>query len=347
MPQCFKNMSIETVPLFPEQLGVEMTSKCNYKCVMCGAHGIGSFVGNNVQEPVLARLEPFISNSKTLQLNGVGEPLLSKSFWHLIKKSGEKNKNIQFATNGSLFTDENIKRLIEAKPSWISVSLDAAHQETYRKIRGGDLSRVLEGIWKFLRAAEAKPIDNLRFSLGFVLMEENIRELPDFVSIAHYLGVKEIILAHLVPIPEKILESWLVARPDGWQFNYKEQQLINNPRYSDAYLLLAFEKAERLSIAITGENLLLSVTDNQNVVGVKKWSVNDCRCPWTWLYVSEDGKAKPCCYGNYFVGNIVDRGPEAVWHGEILNSIRSDIANGRIGEYCAGAGCRYVRDSYL
>ena len=72
-------MSLELLHSFPERLHLELTSRCNYKCITCkhGYVNYGEDLDDNILEIILNELMPHL---KELELQGTGESLLSSRF---------------------------------------------------------------------------------------------------------------------------------------------------------------------------------------------------------------------------------------------------------------------------
>lgn len=93
---------------------------------------------------------------------------------------------IKVQTNGLLFTRERWARIARSHSAidWISVSVDAASEETYRKNRGGDFKKLLECL-EFV--SELRRAGTIKlFFINFVVQENNFREMKEFIQ----LGLK-------------------------------------------------------------------------------------------------------------------------------------------------------------
>ena len=72
-----------------------------------------------------------------VRMSGGGEPMLHPQAVELIEYAKEVGAKVGLITNGSRFTEENSRRLLEAKIDMIEFSVDAAGPETYAKVRKG------------------------------------------------------------------------------------------------------------------------------------------------------------------------------------------------------------------
>jgi len=80
-----------------------------------------------------------------IRISGGGEPMLHPQAVQLMEYAKKRKAKVGLITNGSLFTEENLHRLIKAEVDMIEFSVDAGDRETYGKVRPGlDWERLLE-----------------------------------------------------------------------------------------------------------------------------------------------------------------------------------------------------------
>lgn len=72
-----------------------------------------------------------------IRISGGGEPMLHPKAVELIEYAKDVGAKVGLITNGSRFTKESTKRLLEAQVDMIEFSVDAADAETYAKVRKG------------------------------------------------------------------------------------------------------------------------------------------------------------------------------------------------------------------
>jgi MoaA/NifB/PqqE/SkfB family radical SAM enzyme len=75
----------------------------------------------------------------------------------------------------------------------------------------------------------------------------------------------------------------------------------------------------------------------------KSATIGECEAPWRWLVVNERGDCLPCCHAQIVVGNLNDSSVDEIWNGQMMQEVRSSIANGEVHHVCQGASCKYVR----
>lgn len=178
-------------PEFPLYLMLEQTYACNLECPSC-IHSLPQDKKRfNTDVGVMPRslfdkiiLEGEKNNCPSIAFQVNDEPLLVKDLPERVAFAKEHNfMDLILTTNGTLLTPQKIKDLIEAGITRILISLDAATEETYKKVRvGGDFSQVIENI-KFM--AEYKRENKLIVPVtrvSFVTSSLNIHEKELFLE---------------------------------------------------------------------------------------------------------------------------------------------------------------------
>ncbi|MDD5431189.1 MAG: radical SAM protein [Candidatus Pacebacteria bacterium] len=137
-----KTQSYETaksIPDFPVTLYVELVNRCNLNCIMC-------YKAHHAQPRAEMSLETYgkimdeckKNKLPALSLSLGSEILLHKDIKKIMEMTGEaKILDTFFGSNGVLMNEEIAELIMKNKFTRVEVSLDAATQETYAKIRRG------------------------------------------------------------------------------------------------------------------------------------------------------------------------------------------------------------------
>ena len=72
-----------------------------------------------------------------IRISGGGEPMLHPKAVELMEYAKRVGAKVGLITNGSMFTEGSIRRLLEAQVDMIEFSVDAADPDTYAKVRKG------------------------------------------------------------------------------------------------------------------------------------------------------------------------------------------------------------------
>ncbi len=194
------------IPLrpFPSKLFVETTTRCNLKCQMCVKHTGDSDIpeGDLAMETFMA-LEPALPHAEALVLNGIGESLLHPEldkFIRRAKKLMPAGSWVGFQSNGLLLDEVRAHELVEAGLDRICLSLDAICPDTFRKIReGGEVEDLVQAFSALRKAREQRVNSSLKVGVEFVVMRDNIHQLPDVLRWAASRGANFAVVTHLLP----------------------------------------------------------------------------------------------------------------------------------------------------
>lgn len=134
-----------------DYLRISVTDRCNLRCVYCmPPEGIKLLSHDEIlsyEEIILICKAAVKAGLTRIRITG-GEPLVRKDLPELISEIAaiEGIKDLSLTTNG-IYLKELAKPLYSAGLRRVNISLDTLDPQKYAKItRGGDISRVLEGI---------------------------------------------------------------------------------------------------------------------------------------------------------------------------------------------------------
>jgi MoaA/NifB/PqqE/SkfB family radical SAM enzyme len=183
----------------PRVINLCYDRSCNLTCPSCRKHFM--FVKKDTDEyqakiKLNSVILDFIHRSDDyLQINcsGSGDPFASNIFQDFISRiDADKNKNIKILlqTNGVLFTEENwkkIENISKLHHKSILISLDAATEDTYNKIRvGGDWNKLMKNLDFIANLYYDYVLDYVQ--LDFVVQQQNYHEIPMFIDKARNYG---------------------------------------------------------------------------------------------------------------------------------------------------------------
>lgn len=237
----------------PSKLFVEITAKCNLKCGMCVKQsGNGDAEGDMSRETFNCLKEAF-PYLDTLILNGIGEPLLHphlEEFIYTAKKLMPEGSLIGFQTNGILLNDRRASSVVAAGLNRICLSVDAFSEDIFRKIRKGGKVEDMDRAFSALNRAKStigRP--DLQIGIEFVLMRDNLYELPETLRWAAGQGVTFAIVTQLLPYDKAMAcravydtnTAEAVAVYEKWKTK-AENKGIAIKRYLDIFIFMKFIK---------------------------------------------------------------------------------------------------------
>lgn len=176
----------------------ELTERCNLRCRMCYvSHSAVDTVrrGHELSASAwLALANEAVDNGMVFLLLSGGEVFLRPDFFDIYKPLTRIGLVLTIFTNGTLITDSVARRLAEAPPSKVEVTLYGATSRTYEAVTGGpgSYARCCAGV-------EALVQHGVPLSLKTTVTRGNIAELEAMRTMARNWGVP-------------FLSSWLLTK---------------------------------------------------------------------------------------------------------------------------------------
>lgn len=140
------------LPYMPVRMWVELTSDCNYRCVMCPNKDLDSLDRGLMDFDLYKKIIDEAAGAVfEINLAHRGESLLHPQVVQAIQYAEERRIFTRLHTNGSLLTEQLSREIIASGLDRLSFSFDGYDRETYEKIRrGGDFEKTVNNIVRFL-----------------------------------------------------------------------------------------------------------------------------------------------------------------------------------------------------
>lgn len=173
----------------PVSGSLELTSRCNLKCVHCYLGTQRGCLRDYSEEMstvrVLSMLDEITEAGCLRFLITGGEPLLRKDFTGIYSHARKNGLLVTVFTNGTLITEEIIEVFKDLPPHSVEISLYGASAATYEKITGvrGSFEKCINGIERLLNAG-------INLDIKTVLMSINKHEFYDMEKIAAEYGIR-------------------------------------------------------------------------------------------------------------------------------------------------------------
>ena len=158
---------------------VNTSELCNFKCIMCD-------VPNNNRKHLetmsLSRISGFLKGAAAMGAQccmiGSGSEVTLHPEWRgILGEALALFPDTILFTNGSRLTDSDLEFFIERGLTRLFISLDAATNETFLKIRGYDLLEAIETkIFELLRLRSTSRASTPLVRVSFVVQEDNVHE---------------------------------------------------------------------------------------------------------------------------------------------------------------------------
>ena len=317
---------------------IELTDCCNLKCPMCshnrpgGPHGDSTgFMDLELFKKIINELESKESPN-ALKLFWLGESLLHPQIDEILIFLYEKIKNlssleyIDIHTNGLMMTPEIADLLIDlnTKLPRLTLSIDAAGQDTYSKVRvGGDYQKLMTNIEYLLRSRVKKGQIFPSLILQFIVMGVNSFETEKFVY--NWIDILNDLKKDL---PDSFFHSniqdtiWIKREDVSPKYREHSEKLYNDTinRFN---LKSVIEKNYELIVSVT------NLWDEPEKVSKKIRF--PCSGPFKTPCIKWDGELTVCCFDPTFelsLGNLNNHSFNDLWFSPKADYIRYEMIRG-------------------
>lgn len=166
--------------LEPALVWLELTNRCNADCVYCDRTHIGE--PNDMDFDLYKKLVDSCPSAKTIQTQGVGEPLLYPQIVEAVAYAQREKRLIRFSTNASLLNTDLAQQLLEAGLGEIRFSVDECTKEGYESLRRGlKWETVLDNIKNFEKLKE-KGGYRTKTIIRMTRTKENSARMPKIIA---------------------------------------------------------------------------------------------------------------------------------------------------------------------
>ena len=158
---------------------VDTVSACNHRCQYCYTLDL---TGHRTQlmslddfKKAAERLFPY---AYSVALSCAWEPTMNKHLADFIRVAASYGvPYLHFVSNGAFLTDEMMEAMVDCGVDRMAVSIDAATEETYERIREvNDLQRVLGNLRKLKDLKKARGVTKPVVNINWTAFEENADE---------------------------------------------------------------------------------------------------------------------------------------------------------------------------
>lgn len=170
------------------------TQVCNLRCKHCYQNASTPLPDELTLEEQLDIVDQMGYNDVAMLAFSGGEPLISKNFWPVAKRTAEHGIHVVVATNGTLITPEVAEKMVDHGVKYVEVSLDSVHPEKHNAFRGANVwKRTVEGIKNVVVQ------EGLKAGIAPCLTRLNYDELEDMIRFCRDLGVDTLNVFNFIP----------------------------------------------------------------------------------------------------------------------------------------------------
>jgi len=252
---------------------IELTTRCPLQCKMCIRREGADWQFQDMALEDFKKLLPALTEVESVVLEGWGESLLHKDLSECIRLAKKEGPHVGFVTSGKGLTKDRVSELIQAGLDFVGFSIAGTTPETHDAIRvNSHLPEVLNAIRLFHEEKKHQGLLRPKMHLVFLMVKDNIEEIPSVPSFAKEAGIEEVILSNICHCINVWQEENRVFVWDSGENKY--ERIVKQ----------AEANARKLSIRLKRPSL--------SAIDIPICEEN----PLKNLYISADGKVSPCVY---------------------------------------------------
>ena len=326
----------------PHKVLIYPTNRCNLKCPFCFQRLNPYDYSKDLPHKRWIELTKELCEMGTdiIQISGGGEPMAvpntTLKMMEIVKENGVSGRLV---SNGTLWREEDIKKVVEMGWDNVIFSVDGATAEINDKSRGvdGTFEKIIKNIRLFnhYKKVFEKDVPYIEFST--VVSKYNFSQLGEIIKLGHNLNVNNITFEPVFvsnPDVEKLKVSqkgrdFIMGKIHEWESLASSLGISTN--LDDVFEVKEIEK--------TG-NLKEKIFEISKVETSQPFLRVPCYEPWIWPKIEADGRVGPC--STIFLSDfckkevgVRERSFENVWYGEEFDAFRKSIINGNLVESCA------------
>jgi len=233
-------------------LFLDYDPSCNLYCGSCRNERILYSRENlpeklkKIHETLMQNLNELLARGYqlTVQVTGSGDAFGSPLYWEFLKGiQPQDNFLVRLSTNGTLMTADRFNHPYSEKINHLSVSVDAATEETYKKVRrGGNFNALRKNLNELDSAINSGKLKRLKnWKANYIVQQDNYLEMAEFTKwMLNYKSIGTVWF--------NLIDKWGhfsdedFAKKAIWQKDHPDHQtflkVLNDPVFDSPRVLL-------------------------------------------------------------------------------------------------------------
>lgn len=181
----------------PGYVQIEITTRCNFSCIGCmRTQETNSDITFDFFSLIINQVKK-ASRDLTVNLTGLGEPLLHPNLFSIIAYAKRKGCRVGFTSNFSLIDTDISIDLVDSGLDFLMISLDGATKQVAEQIRlNSNFDRTINNIEQLVAVRREKKSVKPMLIVMSTITEENSGELSQIVALAKSLDLDGVVFAH-------------------------------------------------------------------------------------------------------------------------------------------------------
>lgn len=299
----------------PKKAIIEVSRRCNAKCIMCGYQANGSAVDSEMS---LETFKKAVAQSdfQMVRLNGRGESTTNAQLLDMLECAGTVARTELF-TNGN-YDNDRLNDAFTAHATQLFFSIDSPVKDELEQIRRA------VSFEKLVHNIDSQKKNPTRPYLCFTLQEVNVNRILDMAKFA---------CDHLCNI------TYNAVRRDKGIETFVAVILKEKSRIKDEFFLAkSICKENGVAASIPCQIAGVELFGAEEDVAVKTNAQSKvCPCLENEVFIASDGSVGPCnMFNPYVYGNINEASFPEIWNGKRRHEF---IAGYKQNYYCKNCAC--------
>lgn len=354
-------------PAGPFEVVWNFTRRCNLRCKHCyedaGARGYPELSTDEAKQVIDVLSKIAGVGIPALSFSG-GEPLTREDFFEVASYAKGRIPYISIASNGTLITKDNAKKIKDAGVDYVEISVDGITPYIHDEFRGvpGTFEKAIQGVKNCVE-------EGIDTCIATVIHKGNLAETKDIIKLVKELGVrfihfnyiptgraKEHAMLDLTPderlyvlrtIGEETIDLYMQAKEEEMRFGTStvkvDRFFSTSPQYASVIKELSRQMGERFMV----EAHYAAKKGVENVANF----LGGCGAGRLYCAIEPNGDIKPCVFfptcNSTVIGNVLKDDFEDIWDDPLLWQLRTRegletyIVDGR------EVGCGGCHDKYI
>jgi radical SAM protein with 4Fe4S-binding SPASM domain len=287
-----------------------------------------------------------------------GEPLMRKDFFEVVRHAVDAGLYVSMATNGTLLTKENVRKLKEIGLHYVEVSVDGIEAKTHDSFRGidGAFDKTIQGLKNCLK-------QEICTCVAVTGTKDNLKEIPAVLEMAENMGINRFTLFNFIPVGRG--KGIVAGDPSPEE---REQLLCYlNKQLSEHHKIAILSTTPQLArVALEAHSPiqgdLIMPLAHMEATKISKRAkaladfIGGCGAGRLYCAISPEGNVQPCVFMPLVVGNLKKEKLVDIWlNSPVFKNLRDrEKLKGRCSKcdykfVCGGCRARafMYHDDYL
>jgi len=321
----------------------DFTHKCNLNCKHCYSNSGVVQEEELTTEEAKAVVDQLADAGVTALAFSGGEPLTRKDFFEVASHAADRGLYVSVATNGTLLTKENVRKLKQAKVNYLDISIDGATAKTHDEFRGvpGAFDKAVAGLRNCVEA-------DLCVCIASTATKNNIEEFPAIIDLAEEVGAERFTYFNFVPTGRGKAHYEVDLSPEERE-KLMRYLLARMSKGCKTTILTTAPQLARVGLQCQGSegtsDVTMSMAHMQTVKVTKKAVpladfIGGCGAGRLYCSLSPQGDVHPCVFLPVGVGNLKSEKFQEVWlNAPLFKTLRD---RGNLKGVCGKCSYKYV-----